>query len=184
MSTGAAAVQAKALAEHAAALAELALAAEHCCPELAECAEALAELVLAVEGCRQELADCAAVVAEMTLPNECCCLEAAKCGATLEETALAEEQRRSLLAAQATELVLAAKPGLGQRTSGARRKLPQINAGKMMSALWCVATIVQRDVENGVRLRTRPCRRCRCTARRINVVRLRTRPCHHCHCAT
>ncbi len=64
--------------------------------------------MLAAEQCRQELADCAAVSAETTLTNECCCLEAVEHGATLGVTALAKEQRCSLLAVQATELALVA----------------------------------------------------------------------------
>ncbi len=47
-----------------------------------------------------------------------------------------------------------------------------------------VITVMRHDVENGVRLRTRPCRCCRCATQRINVVRLRTWPCRHCHHAT
>jgi hypothetical protein len=47
------------------------------------------------------------VSAEVTIADERHCLEAAECGATLRETALAKEQRCSLLAAQATELALA-----------------------------------------------------------------------------
>jgi hypothetical protein len=43
----------------------------------------------------------------MNLANERCCLEAVECGVVLGETALAKEQRHSLLVVQATELALA-----------------------------------------------------------------------------
>ncbi len=58
--------------------------------------------------------------------------------------------------------------------------------------IWCCCSrflvvfvaVVRHEVENGVRLRTRPCCCHRCARWHINVMRLHLRPCHHHHCRT
>jgi hypothetical protein len=112
-----AATQEKALADkankqhcHKTAAQEKALAnnteLQHCQGSAAHTA-ALAELVSEVEQSHRESADCPAVSAVTTLANECCHQREAERGTTLGETALAVEQRWSLLAVRAAELVLA-----------------------------------------------------------------------------